>query len=169
MRYVFVLFLFLSACGGLFEGPPVVSIEPALQEYVDNFLVEGASRGHPIQITDLIVRFSPDLGDNVLGECWTGGSSTPTIYISMRYWPYETVVYRRIIMFHELGHCVLNREHELTGRIRNGYCTPSSIMWPYIIDETNMYLTNWNDYMVELFTGVSTGPLCSFNNYWGGT
>lgn len=168
MRYAVCLFLLLCSCQKLLHTP-VVNIHPEFKDYVTEFLEEGAARGRPIEITDLIVEFSYGLNDQVLGECFTfGGYKSNTILINSNRWLYKPDEYRRVIMFHELGHCVLDREHELTGRVRGGYCTPTSIMWPYVVDQTNMYVANWNEYMIELFLGAAPGPECTFNNYWGG-
>lgn len=170
MQYAIILFLFLCSCQKPFPHTPVVNINPDFQKYVDEFVSESINYGHPVQITDLIMLYTYELDGTTLGVCRDYyGNNTPIILINQNTWPYKTDEYRRAIIFHELGHCVLNREeHVLTGSFRNGFCTATSIMWPYIINQTNMYVVNWNDYMVELFSGVSTAPTCYFNNYWGG-
>lgn len=168
-KYVLILFLFTCACAmQIPEFPPVVDINPAFQVYVDDFVTESVNQNRPVTITNLIIQFSNQLPSQTLGECTVGGFS-PTISINSVDWANETDIFRKVVLFHELGHCVLNREHVNTGSIYNGVCSATSIMWPYTINATNMYTENWGAYMQELFTEIpiSAAP-CSFNNYWGG-
>ena len=168
MQYVLIFFLFLSACSTK-PHTPVVHIDPAFQGLVTEFVAESQRQGRAISITDLIVRFTPSLSGDVLGECFNyHGQETNVILMDATDWEWESDEYRRVVLFHELGHCVLNREHDTTGRIRDGYCTATSIMYPSI-DDVNMYVANWNDYMLELFTGATNTQPCLYNGYWGGS
>jgi hypothetical protein len=169
MRYAIILSLFLCSCNRRLEHKPVVDINPAFQGLVDEFVAESQHQSRPISITDLVIRFTNELTGETLGECFNyHGQQTNMILIDVQDWPNESDEYRRIVLFHELGHCILNLEHDQTGRVQGGYCTPTSIMWPYVINETNMYVENWGTYMVDLFAGTANGTPCAFNNYWGG-
>lgn len=170
MRYAAILFLFLSACNRAMVHTPMVSIEPAFQGYVSEFVAESVRQGRPVSITDLVVRFSSQLTAETLGECFNyHGQATNVILIDAQDWQWESDEYKRVVLFHELGHCVLNLEHVTTGNVRGGYCTSTSVMYPYIQNATNMYLENWDAYMLELFTGTANTQPCSYNGYWGGT
>jgi hypothetical protein len=166
MKYVLLISLFLCAC----QRPVrhIVDIDPAFQGYVNEFVAESINQGRPISITNLIIAFSDELGPSTIGRCFYYSSDQPNkILINKQDWPYESDEYRRVTLFHELGHCVLGRPHLLNGSIYNGYCSATSIMWPQIENTTDMYSSNWDEYMHELFIGSTTAPSCAFT-YWAG-
>lgn len=168
LNKLFILLFLLCGCSR--QQPPTVDIDPSFQEIVDEFVGESANQNRPVDITNLAIHFSNALDSWVPGECiYYGGDAPNTILINQQNWENETFQYQKIVLFHELGHCVLLREHVYTGSIYNGFCSATSIMWPYVEENLNMYYENWDAYMQELFTGVSDAPPCSFNNYWGGT
>lgn len=145
------LLLLLIGCQAT-HIPKGVIIEAQLQPYVDDFIAEGKSQGKSITIDNLIAKFA-HLDEDTLGECWrydNADDGTPKILIDIDSWEDETDVERRVLLFHELGHCVLNREHIETWDI-NGLIV-SSIMYPYLESES-MYSRNWTYYMWELFHG----------------
>lgn len=74
-----------------------------------------------------------------------------SIKIDRQYWEESSEYGKEILLFHELGHCVLNRDHftdVLT--IRKNHTIHASIMNPYIIDERD-YIENRTFYLIELF------------------
>lgn len=168
------LTLILSACAR--PHVKVVRIDPAFQSLVNSFEADGSTVNFHVQINDLIVQFTDQLTSETLGECVQGDDATPTINIDAQDWYNETPEYQKIILYHELGHCVLDRVHVFTGTILKGNCSATSIMYPYIEDFTNMYAENWQWYVQELFypavydsVSQNPGEYCSFNDYWGGT
>jgi hypothetical protein len=154
----------------------VVRIDPAFTSYVDDFVSDGAIVGYNVVIDDLIIEFTNNLTQETLGQCQFGDEyNTPVITIDSQDWPNETDEYRKIVLYHELGHCQLNRQHVTTGTILQSNCSATSIMYPYIQDTTNMYSENWNWYVKELFYPNTWDPIsqlpgsyCMFNSYWGG-
>lgn len=166
MRYAIPFLLFLCSCQ-VQDYRPVVDIPPEFQEYVHNFVEESVTQGRPVSINNLIVRFSDGLDDNILGECWMGQQRK--ILINVKYWPGSSLLYKHVLMYHELGHCVLNRDHVETGRIYDGTCSATSIMWPYLNNDIQMYEHNWDAYMYELFNAVPVpANMCYYGGYWGG-
>jgi hypothetical protein len=172
---IFVAFaIMLLGCSR--EHVKVVSIDPAFQGYVNDFVSDAATVGVHIVIDDLIVEFTNQLTSETLGECQFGNANqTPIIIIDAQDWPGESTTYQKVVLYHELGHCILNRQHVFTGTILQSYCSATSIMWPYIENETNMYTENWTWYIQEMFyyptldvVSQEPGNYCSFNNYWGG-
>ena len=123
----------------------VLDINPELYSYVASF--EGYL-SKPIE--NLIVKFSDVLGgDNgsiILGTCTWG--STPTIEIDIDDFGRLTETQREALMYHELGHCVLNRTHN-DGYIDDSNCA-NSIMNRFIINQT-CYDTYYVHYINELF------------------
>jgi hypothetical protein len=88
-------------------------IDPSLQEYFDRFKVEGAARNVTVDFTASRIagylRIITDTG--VIGQCAHSDSKPNTVIIDKIYWGTATDLEKEFVVFHELGHCVLNREH----------------------------------------------------------
>jgi len=164
-RLLIALALGLTACNrSLPLPPPQVSIDPALQKYVDAFVADGATAGRNLDITNLIVRFSPPLGSSSLGEtvgeCKTQyyeGNiyGTPTILIDQDFFNATDEWSRHTLLYHELGHCVLFRVHRfdwisLYGPDLYQHSIASSIMYPYVIASADAQMFA-NYYVSEMF------------------
>lgn len=80
---------------------------------------------------------------SLAGRC----GSFQNIYINEYYWNLGNEAYREVLIFHELGHCFLKREHTL-GEYK-GY--PVSMMHQYSLAEW-IYLELKEAYIHELFT-----------------
>jgi hypothetical protein len=140
----------LSACGSSQSQThtPVVSIEAQYQPIVDSFTVEAATEGAPVTITDLIIQTVQDLPTTEeMGVCLQGAGTTPTIQINQSMWDSLDADGQQELLFHELGHCVLNRVHEEI--LNNG--VPVSVMSPIFLG-SSLYDANKDQYMHELFT-----------------
>jgi hypothetical protein len=77
--------------------------------YVELFEKEAERFGRPIRVTNLVVSISYELPQRVLGRCTY--SNPRLIEINGNHWPDLTDEYRELLMFHELGHCVLDLHH----------------------------------------------------------
>lgn len=99
-----LLALLVSSCG----RPPIRIVDAELQEYVSRFEQIGR-----FQIGDLEAQFGEIKEENVVGLCETDddAQTPPKITISKEYWEGIIDVQREELLFHELGHCILNREH----------------------------------------------------------
>jgi hypothetical protein len=149
-----VLLLSLAGCNTKLHIEKLVSIDPTFQSYVNDFVREGKAVGKNIVIDNLSIHFTNNLTGETLGECFSynhGTDGTPLILINSQDWLAEIDDYKRIVMFHEMGHCVLWREHITTFNGPFGYIT--SIMFPYIQNDVSIYYSNWSYYMKELFYG----------------
>lgn len=60
---------------------------------------------------------------------------------------------RQEVIFHELGHCVLNRGHDDTLISLRGEKIPTSIMYPYVFGSAFYYKENLDYYYKELIRG----------------
>lgn len=106
-----------------------------------------------ISISHLRVRFSRP-GDirpeGELAYCeWQ--DDVPTVVIDRDSWGIDDQKKNKMVMFHELGHCVLDREH-CEGMNIEGY--PNSLMASQVFDPT-IYYAHEDYYLQELFW---TGP-----------
>lgn len=129
MRYAVVLGLCLIGCGEpeTRVSHPRSSVDPAANLEVWSFELEW---GH--QLTGVSVRFGS--AELEADELWSVGvcSITPwsrTVTLDTEWWLDATPEGREALVFHELGHCVLDRMHDDTvddmGR-------PVSVMYPEI-------------------------------------
>lgn len=85
-------------------------VQADLQPYFDNFLAEGAARGKQLDMSTISGTFGELPGINVLGRC-AQSAENGTITIDEAFWNKATMYEREYVVFHELGHCVLDRRH----------------------------------------------------------
>lgn len=117
----------LAGCERGFE--PVYLVAEDLQIHVDTFLDEAALRGHEFTITNLIIEYDAELHRSICGIC-NSLSQSNHIQKVVRINPKCTITYveqMEALVFHELGHCVLGRDHN-TELLPNG--DPKSMMTP---------------------------------------
>ncbi len=107
--------LVLMACRPDPVAPEVYEVPSRIQPYVDAFEMEASKRGVDIDITNLRVEFEGDLNDGTAaGLCTFASASNPTPYIRLDTTSFNwqnNEYHREILVFHELGHCILNRLH----------------------------------------------------------
>lgn len=106
---VFLICILISSCKK--EDKSV--IEPDFKEYVDRFVAEAALRNVKIDISKLKVAY----GDTLKYYCGYGMPSDVVIRSSC--WENHTDAQKEILLFHELGHALLNRNHD-NSRLPNG-------------------------------------------------
>lgn len=117
--YLIILF-FLSACAREeeFAGPV---IDPALKPLFDRFAAEGLQRGRAIDMSRIsgVVADIPET--KVLGRCAQGAISGSTLTIDAAFWSSAGSLEKEYVVFHELGHCALDRRH-LEDQKMDGTC-----------------------------------------------
>ena len=144
-----LLFLSLSL---LFVGcgtahVEVLSVDSQFKPYLNEF--EGMSKVEGTQITtkNLIIQMVPSIDDTLtVGYCETADGQTPKIVVSQAWWTNLSDYEKEMLMFHELGHCLLNRNHRATAYLN----MPYSVMTPMLFN-TSVYQANFTQYMFELF------------------
>ena len=143
MRKLLPVIALLASCAPL----QVLRVDPQLEDYVRRFEKAGG-----LTVSNVIVEFGdtgpvPTSGSYTVGYCQSGG--TPKVVISKTYFMEVEDAQREELMFHELGHCVLDRGHTST-EYPDG--CPTSIMDPYMINE--WCYDKWrSEYLEELFSG----------------
>ena len=109
----------------------------------------------------------PTLKVQVAGNCtYASGNGYAIIKINPNYWWNYEYHRRESLMFHELGHCVLNRGHDAQLYQNN---RAMSVMHPYGLPYADEYLDYYREYQGELF-GVSTAKFEStvfVSSYYG--
>lgn len=125
------------------------NVESPLWPYFERFEKEAATRGI---IVDLVAEqisgtIEPIDQATVVGTCSYGGFSPGRIVIDSDFWSRASTLGKEMIIFHELGHCFLHRDHK-EGRRPDGSCVSimrsglercrdaySSTTKPYYLDE----------------------------------
>ena len=89
------------------------NVDQSLWPYFQRFEEQAAARGYSINLNEL--ELTGDLqdlpGENVGGQCTWHSSNPNHITIDEPLFNDLSDLYREFIIFHELGHCVLNRDH----------------------------------------------------------
>lgn len=114
------------------ERETVYSVPPELENYITSFEMEASIRGIELNINDLVVEYMSDLeldGVEAAGLCFSETSDdAPTIHLDTLSSNWTSSEHtREALIFHELGHCVLDRGHT-SALLPN--CNFKSIMKP---------------------------------------
>lgn len=83
---------------------------------------------------------------NVAGSCTTNGHDLRDIVIDQSFWNEASHLLKEMVVFHELGHCILGRGHT-ESQFANGIC--HSIMRSGLGTCQDAYTTNNRDYYIE--------------------
>lgn len=104
------------------EPETVFEVEAQLLPYFQSFQVEAAARGKTIDysVKDLEGRIEP-LEGNAIGQCRSNSLLPDEVIIDEDYWSNASELQREFVVFHELGHCMLDRSHDNTANV-NGRC-----------------------------------------------
>jgi len=159
---LFSLLLF-SACqddaiADLEETPTVPevrsfpNVDERLWPFFERFETEASARGLDV---DLVAsRISGAIeeldGEHIAGQCTTFGNFRPgNVTIDSEFWEFSGDLFKEFIIFHELGHCFLDRDHR-EDAFANGRCV--SIMRSGTLDcRDNYNVASRAAYVDELF------------------
>ncbi|HEY5825801.1 MAG TPA: hypothetical protein VIT44_15610 [Cyclobacteriaceae bacterium] len=105
-KVVFVLFLLAIACSKDDDAIP-----SAFSDYVNRFVAEGKVRGQSIDVSALSVNFVEET--ELAGYCGYGTVDPPRVQIRQtdNCWMTRSDMDKEILLFHELGHAILRRQH----------------------------------------------------------
>lgn len=147
MNYLTGLLLVIGSCVGCGHLGPTLVRDAALEPYIARF---EALYGHPVN--SRLSYYFEELDDNIIGTC-TIRPTKRLIKIDPSYWALvEDDLEREQLMFHELGHCVLNRGHDETLTDLGPYHdVPTSLMYPVAFAYYDYYSGFHDHYMRELF------------------
>jgi len=114
---LFLFFLILSC-----EKEAMVQIDNELQTYIDQFEDEALNRGLDINLAETgIHAFIQGIEGAIVGQCQHKEDEPNVILLDRNYWDNATEDEKVLIVFHELGHCVLKKEHN-DQKDANGFC-----------------------------------------------
>ena len=119
--YLLVILLVAGSCSK--DEDPQYLVDEPLQPYFDRFETEAALRGVTIDLKALMVSGDVRLIGtvNVIGQCVHTEKEPNTVIVDVVYWNGANDLEREFLIFHELGHCALNREH-IDDSDANGDC-----------------------------------------------
>jgi hypothetical protein len=156
-----VCVIILIGCSRENDFTPVLDVPGEFQPYIDSFVAAASERGHKITINNLIIAY-----DSSISNAYCAYSNITTsrnnvqkiIYINPHIHCWQNNRQLETLLFHEMGHCILGREHD-TSLLPNG--DPKSIMIPgdvslyapcvYPIDDSCNQLYKRDYYLDELF------------------
>lgn len=106
MRFLICLSLLIVGCGQNLPDPRTVSHDEVFDHYISLYKEEkGEDLYHEIPIG------FADLKGNTVGLCTRWSSGHRQIQIDREYWYKVPEQFRISLIFHELGHCDLHRDH----------------------------------------------------------
>lgn len=145
-------------------------VEPEFQPYLEAFEKECGC------IVDYVPISFDEINPEHAGECQnytTVIEDYQEIFIQQSWWNlYTTPAIREMLIFHELGHCALLRDHnEDMFEIETGELVPESIMYSTIPSiPTDYYLAHRATYIDELFSqGIPIGKKSGHENRFSKT
>lgn len=96
--------------------PAQYSVPTELEAYVQQFREEAQKRGKAVATDNLIIEFGQPSLKEACGECVLEAGKTPRIILAKNAscWQQVSTQERECLVFHELGHCLLNRSHVAT-------------------------------------------------------
>jgi len=145
---VVIIYLIMSGCAEKREKK--FRIDPGLEAQYNYFIEEAHHRGQLWGLDDLVMDFSSDLSLNGVQVAGLGGpddNDTPHVTINSNIWETLSDCQKDNLVFHELGHAVLNKGH------RNGMYSsgrPRSWMNSVILDNDDC-VDFKGEYIEELF------------------
>lgn len=98
-------------------------VDEALWPYFEQFEAAAAAQGVHIDLkAEGITGVIEDLPEEqVAGQCTFYSHSSNHVIIDSDFWTRASANFKEMIIFHELGHCSLDRGHR-EGRLENGHC-----------------------------------------------
>ncbi len=116
--FLVIAFLFSIAILGVncSSEPPEIIVDPEFQTYVDRFIIEAEERGQTIDFSDTGLKLEfgtvPSESAGVCSEIGGAMHGSHEIRIDREYWNELNDPQKERLVFHELGHCELERPHD---------------------------------------------------------
>ena len=124
-RLLFVMFLMFGCKKDNLTTPDIDNNNgaPDIETYFQRFINEGNARGEniPQSLNGIEAEFDEFTEPGIIGLCTRVSNGTNRVVIDQTFWDNADDLQKERIVFHELGHCYLNRNHK-NGTLANGYC-----------------------------------------------
>lgn len=141
------LFIMVISCG----KEDLVETDAELQPYFDLFAEEAAKRGFVVDYdAERIEGLLQDIPNtSIQGQCFHNENIPKKVVIDVTYWENASKLEKEFIIYHELGHCFLDRGH-LDDSDGNGLCVSIMHSSPGVCN-FSLTPTNRDSYLDELF------------------
>lgn len=147
MRKVFFIIILFWSC----NKDNATFVDPAFVIFLDLFEKEALLRDVDLidELAGLDISFT-SFDQSIAGQCQVS-KDIHRILVDSNYWEGATESEREVLLFHELGHCILNRTHldEKTGK---SICV-SIMRSSSSVCKMDYNLSTRSDYLDELFLG----------------
>lgn len=135
--------------------PPVSPSVPAtIDPHYTRFKEFGKTFGARFVATSVTFSFRGFVGSTV-GMCTFSSSGRNSVALSTSAWDRGSETFREMLLFHELGHCLLGRGHKNSNHSDG---RRESIMASAMFSQ-KVYLAHRDQYLKELFTAETAGNL----------
>ena len=141
MNYFLVVLLFLTACG----VPKPKTTDSDFIQYVERFEQETS-------VNVFVPIIYGGVKNDYAAVCEIYSDGYRLIRVNAYHWDRMQEFGKEELVYHELGHCVLNRDHvnDFTVVRPQGYSIPNSIMYPYTFGDSFFYYVYREHYVREL-------------------
>lgn len=110
--YLCSVCLFIWGCSADEEAAVFHEMDPEIEVYFVSFEYEANQRGVDINIEDeQLVGYFTEIEEDIVGQCAKLTDGSKEVRIDLDYWNKSNELEREFLIFHELGHCILNRSH----------------------------------------------------------
>jgi len=149
-NYLWVIVFIGAAMSACNDTEVVREVDAELVPYFDRFVAEGRARGVDVdydlwQVEGFVESIE---GRQVLGQCSHSEQNPNAVIIDRVLWRRASDEMREQVIFHELGHCYLQRSHDDT-KNELGIC--NSLMRSSTTICNINYTENRDHYLDELF------------------
>jgi hypothetical protein len=128
--WLLILAFILNCCHKEKPEPVVYQVPSEVEKYVQSFLQEASLRNHPMEITNLIIEFT-ELDTSIREDALICAACRQVkdhperqrriiINTEINCWKFLTNQAREALIFHELGHCILQRRGHKDNLLPNG-------------------------------------------------
>lgn len=162
LTFLLSLSILGSSCGLPLIGKHVVrksgsdrlyaSTDSAFKSYVAEFEFHGKqiTQNGSFSVGDIPINFHTPSEDEYQGVCYLYSDDSREIIVRRAWWDMATEDDRRSLIFHELGHCKLDRDHDNSTEVIGGANVKLSMMNAYIVTGKD-YTDHQDAYHYELF------------------
>ena len=165
--HVIIILLALLSIGCTTHNHKHITIEQYKYAYIDSkfnpiiqsFIYEARSRGHSVDLTNVSMTFSKirsKKSNKTVGYCVRDPLGGIIIKINTSTWDKFGPYQQEELIFHEMAHCLIGREHCSKVDQRG----PISIMYPRILKEN--YYKEYREELVDELFNIS--PECVGND-----
>ena len=166
MKRLFLIAVTMMLCVGCSTTRTIPTIsnvederqtEPYLKMFQAEMMLRGLNFEYPRELRIYVTKnLTKRFADGTIGLC-SKSSNRIRIYLDQDAWNKYDHVGREMLMFHELGHCVLDLPHNMAAMVDG---TPYSIMYPSLFSSYiySRYRATYLDFLAQEFRAFNARP-----------